>query len=125
MNQVTEVNDRGIVDPSHPPIIDSAVLTASSKSLKAGTVLKFTSNAETFEPAGANDTPACVLMDDVEAHASEEVNARVLRHGLVVKSRLLNYASTSEVAAGDTLINKLPAVGIYPTSGVWNESNFN
>lgn len=121
MIETLETNlDRGVVSPSHPPIIGVVEMAASSSALKAGTILKLSSGK--YSGASDSDDPAAVLAQDVEAHADRTVNARVLLHGLAVSSRLLTGA---QAAAGDTLINKLPATGIYLTQAVWDESNFN
>ena len=121
MVETSEINlDRGVIDPSHPPIIGVVVMDASSSALKAGTILKLSSGK--YSGASDSDDPAAVLVQDVEAHANGTVNARVLLHGLAVSSRLLTGAQAS---ATDTLKNKLPATGIYLTQAVWDESNFN
>lgn len=120
MIETSETNlDRGVVSPSHPPIIGVVEMAASGSALKAGTILKLSSGK--YSGASASDDPAAVLVQDVEAHSDGTVNARVLLHGLVVSSRLLAGAQT---AATDTLKNKLPATGIYLTQPVWDESNF-
>ena len=121
MVETSEINlDRGVIDPSHPPIIGVVVMDASGSALKAGTILKLSSGK--YSGASDSDDPAAVLAQDVEAHADGTVNARVLLHGLAVSSRLLTGA---QAAATDTLKNKLPATGIYLTQAVWDESNFN
>lgn len=121
MVETSEINlDRGVVSPSHPPIIGVVEMAASNSALKAGTILKLSSGK--YSGASASDDPAAVLVQDVEAHADGTVNARVLLHGLAVSSRLLTGA---QAAASDTLKNKLPATGIYLTQAVWDESNFN
>lgn len=111
--------DRGIVNPSHPPIIGVVEMATSATALKAGTILKLSSGK--YAAAGSSDTPSAVLVQDVEAHSSETVLARVLLHGLAVSSRLLIDAQT---AAEDTIKNKLPATGIYLTQADWDESNY-
>lgn len=117
----TEINlDRGVVSPSHPPIIGVVEMAASNSALKAGTILKLSSGK--YSGASASDDPAAVLVQDVEAHADGTVNARVLLHGIAVSNRLLTGA---QAEATDTLKNKLPATGIYLTQAVWDESNFN
>lgn len=121
MVETSEINlDRGVINPSHPPIIGVVEMAASSSALKAGTILKLSSGK--YSGASASDDPAAVLVQDVEAHADGTVNARVLLHGLAVSSRLLTGA---QAAATDTLKNKLPATGIYLTQAGWDESNFN
>lgn len=120
--KVEEFFDRGVLHTGHPPIVDFATLATSSKNLKAGTVLK---NGEGgLAPAGDSDTPCAVLLEDVDAHASETVQATVVVHGLVVRSRLLDFSSSTEAAASDTLAAKLPACGIYLTQSGWTESKF-
>ncbi len=113
--------DRGVLDPSHPPVVEVGTLGTSKKNLKAGTVLKVTTKK--YEPAGDSDTPVAVLLEDVPSH-TDDVTAFVLRHGVAVRSRLLNYATGSETAASDTLADKLPSVGIYLSQGGWKESDF-
>lgn len=122
MEKYEDFFDRGVVHPGHPPVIEHGVFGALTKNLKAGTVLKLTSGK--FAPAGDSDTPAGVLLEDVAEHEGD-VTAFVLRHGIAVRSRLLNYANGSETAASDTLAGKLPAAGIYLTQGGWTDSNFN
>lgn len=124
MEKVEAFFDRGVLHPGHPPIVDYATLATSSKDLKAGTVLK--SGNGGLAPAGDSDTPCAVLLADVPAHSSAAVEAvPVAVHGLVVRSRLLDFSDTDEAAASDTLVAKLPACGIYPTQAGWSESNFN
>lgn len=115
-----ELFDRGVVNPGHPPVIEKGTISAPSKALKAGTVLKL--NAGKFAPAGIVDTPSAVLLEDVDA-GSEDAKAFALRHGLAVRSRLLD-ASGDEKEASDTLAGKLPACGIYLVQAGWNESRF-
>lgn len=123
MDKIERFFDRGVLHPGHPPIVDFVTLATSSKTLKAGTVLK--SGEGGFAPAGDSDTPSAVLLEDVAAHASETVQAQAVVHGMVVKSRLLDFSDETEVAASDTLASKLPASGIYLTQAVWSESKFN
>lgn len=113
--------DRGVVHPGHPPVIQTGTFGSLSKNLKSGTVLKM--SAGKFSPAGDSDTPSAVLLEDIPEH-TEDVTAFVLRHGIVVRSRLLNYSNGSETAASDTLADKLPSAGIYLTQSGWAESNF-
>ena len=123
MEKVEEFFDRGVLHAGHPPIVDYATLAATSKNLKAGTVLK--SGAGGYSPAGDSNTPAAVLLVDVPAHSSEATTGvPVVVHGLVVRSRLLDFSSSDEAAASDTLAAKLPAAGIYLVQGGWSESNF-
>lgn len=123
MEKVEAFFDRGVLHPGHPPIVDYATLATSNKDLKAGTVLKSASGG--LAPAGDSDTPCAVLLADVPKHSSEATTGvPVAVHGLVVKSRLLDYSSSSEAAASDTLCAKLPAAGIYLVQGGWSESNF-
>lgn len=112
--------DRGLVVPTHPPIIGVVEMATSESALKAGTILKLSSGK--YAAASDNDTPAAVLVEDVAAHASATVTARVMLHGLVVSSRLLEG---DQAAAEDTIKNKLPDVGIYLTQAGWDESNYN
>ena len=123
MEKVEAFFDRGVLHPGHPPIVDYATLATSNKDLKAGTVLKSASGG--LAPAGDSDTPCAVLLADVPKHSSEATTGvPVAVHGLVVKSRLLDYSSSSEAAASDTLAAKLPPAGIYLVQGGWSESNF-
>lgn len=115
-----ETNLEGIVNPSHPPIIGVVSLAATASDLKAGTVLKLSSGA--YAAAGNSDTPAAILVEDVPGHSSAAVNGKVLFHGLVVESRLLN---SSQEAPNSTLLGKLPDVGIYLTQAGWDESRYN
>lgn len=123
MEKIEVFFDRGVLHPGHPPIVDFVTLATSSKTLKAGTVLK--SGEGGLAPAGDDDTPSAVLLEDVAAHASETVQAQAVVHGMVVKSRLLDFSDTEEAAASDTLAAKLPAAGIYLTQAGWSESKFN
>ena len=123
MEKVEEFFDRGVLHAGHPPIVDYATLAATSKNLKAGTVLKSASGG--LAPAGDSNTACAVLLADVPAHASEATTGvPVVVHGLVVRSRLLDFSSSEEAAASDTLAEKLPAAGIYLVQGGWSESNF-
>jgi hypothetical protein len=106
----TFVGDRGVVHPMHPPIADSLLVDAG-KPLKAGTVLK--SGASGAAPAGETDTPTYVLIEDVDTTGGPKP-ARCVRHGTVVKARLIDASGASEVAASNMLVVKLPAAGIYP-----------
>jgi len=118
MSDIEVMGDRGVVLPGHPPI--SAVLSvAGSKSLKAGTVLK--TDGDAMVPAGAADTPSCVLVEDVDTTAGAK-NARVLLHGMVVAARLRDYSAGSETAAGATLTAALRGAGIYAVQG-WDNTN--
>ena len=123
MEKIEAFFDRGVLHPGHPPIVDFVTLATSSKALKAGTVLK--SGEGGLAPAGDSDTPCAVLLEDVAAHASETVQAQAVVHGMVVKSRLLDFSDTEEAAASNTLAAKLPAAGIYLTQAGWSESKFN
>ena len=123
MEKAEEFFDRGVLHSGHPPIVDFVTLAATAKNLKAGTVLK--SGSGGFEPAGDSDTPSAVLLADVGAHSGEATTGvPVARHGIVVRSRLLDFSSSAEAVASDTLAAKLPAAGIYLTQGGWSESNF-
>ncbi len=102
MEKVEEFFDRGVLHAGHPPIVDYATLAASGKDLKAGTVLKAASGG--LAPAGNSDTPCAVLLADVPAHSSEAVTGvPVVVHGLVVKSRLLNFSDTEGEGVEGTL----------------------
>jgi hypothetical protein len=122
MEKVEEFFDRGVLHAGHPPIVDFVTLATSSKDLKAGTVLK--AGVSGFAPAGDSDTPTAVLLEDVDAHTTETVQASAVVHGLVVRSRLLDFSDSTEAAASDTLASKLPAAGIYLTQAGWSETNF-
>ncbi len=122
MEKVEEFFDRGVLHAGHPPIVDFVTLATSSKALKAGTVLK--AGVSGFAPAGDSDTPTAVLLEDVDAHTTETVQASAVVHGLVVRSRLLDFSDSTEAAASDTLAAKLPAAGIYLTQAGWSETNF-
>ena len=44
MVETSEINlDRGVINPSHPPIIGVVEMATSSSALKAGTILKLSS----------------------------------------------------------------------------------
>ena len=108
MSEQTFVGDRGVLHPMHPAIVDSLVVDAS-KSLRAGTVLK--GGASGAVPAADADTPVYVLLEDTDAGQNP---ARCMRHGTVVKARLLDASGATVVAASDTLTGKLHSAGIYP-----------
>lgn len=110
--------DRGVVNPSHPPIIEVVDLDTSNKSLKAGTILSAANGV--YSAAANSATPAAVLVEDVSA-SNTTVKARALEHGIVVGSRLLNE---SQEAPNDTLKGKLRSTGIYLTQNIWDESRF-
>lgn len=114
--------DRGVVHPGHPPVIMTGQMKAETKSLRAGTVLALQDGV--YSAVGSAGTPAAVLLEDVEAHA-EVVAADIIRHGMVVRSRLLDHSAASEKAAEDALADKLAATGLYPVQGGWTDSSFN
>ncbi len=121
--KVEEFFDRGVLHSGHPPIVDFVTMAASAKNLKAGTILK--KGESGYAPAGDSDTPAAVLLEDVDAHASAAVDkVPVVVHGLVVKSRLLDYSDAEEAAASDELCDQLPGVGIYLAQAGWSETKF-
>ena len=61
MIETLETNlDRGVVSPSHPPIIGVVEMAASSSALKAGTILKISSGK--YSGASDSDDPAAVLL---------------------------------------------------------------
>ncbi|MBP5283647.1 MAG: hypothetical protein J6Y93_03165 [Treponema sp.] len=124
MDKIEGFFDRGVLHPGHPPIVDFVTLATSSKTLKAGTVLTNSENG--FVPADADDEdiPTAVLLEDVAAHSAETVQAQAVIHGMVVRSRLLDFSGEEEADASDTLAAKLPAAGIYLTQAGWSESNF-
>lgn len=115
--------DRGVLSAGHPPVVDHLTLAATSKSLKAGTVLA--TGTDGYAPCSGERTPAAVLLEDVAAHESSAAQAAAVVHGQVVRSRLLDYSGDSETEASDALAAKLPATGIYLAQGGWSESNFN
>ena len=116
--------DRGVLSPDHPPIVQVVVMAVSTKDLKAGTILS-ASNGE-YSPVGSSGTPTAVLLEDVAKHTADAgtVTARVVQHGLVVRKRLLDFSTSTEAEAGDTLANKLPTAGIYLTQSTWTASDF-
>ncbi len=112
--------DRGVLHPGHPPVIELGTFGTADTGLKAGTVLKLTDGV--YAAAAEADTPCAVLLEDVEAHTGNVLSG-VLRHGIVVRSRLID-ASAAEAAASDTLVNKLASAGIYLSQGGWTDSIF-
>lgn len=124
MDKIENLFDRGVLHPGHPPIVDFAELAASEKDLKAGTVLA--NGEDGYEPASASGQalPTAVLLEDVAAH-EDAVRARVAVHGMVVRSRLLDFSGEVEAVASDALAAKLPAAGIYLAQAGWDSSNFN
>lgn len=110
MKEQTFTGDRGVVHPLHPPVAD-AILVDAGKPLKAGTVLK--AGASGALPAAESDTPAYVLIEDVDTSGGAKP-ARCVRHGTVVKARLIDASGATEAAASETLVGKLSAAGIYP-----------
>ena len=123
VTSVEQYFDRGVLTTEHPPVIDFVPLATTSKDLKAGTVLVSGDNG--YEPCAEKGTPGAVLLEDVAAHEDETVQAAVCVHGVVVRSRLLDYSGDEEADASDTLTAKLPAIGIYLAQSGWTESNFN
>lgn len=121
MKEMQVYFDRGVVHPGHPPVIMMGQMKAETKTLKAGTVLTLADGV--YSAVGSSGTPAAVLLEDVEGH-TEVVTAEIIRHGMVVKSRLLDHSTATEKLAEDALINKLTATGLYPVQGGWSESNF-
>lgn len=112
--------DRGVLHPGHPPVFDFAKVTAS-RDIKAGTILKRNAD-ETYEPCGASETPAGVLLDDLEK-GSEDI-ARIVRHGMAVRSRLIDASGAADTAPSAAMLEKLPAEGIYLAQAGWTDSNF-
>ena len=111
--------DRGVIHPGHPPVI-TAVLIAAGKNYQAGTLLKDGASgavASAAEVTGSSPVPAeqatAVLVEDVDTTGGART-ALCLRHGMVVRSRLLSGAGT---AASDAMAGTLPARGIYPVQG--------
>jgi hypothetical protein len=109
-----------VIHPGHPPVI-VAVLIAAGKIYKAGTLLKDAAAgavASAAEVGGGTPVPAeqatAVLVEDVDTTGGARP-ALCLRHGMVVRARLLNGASGA--AASDAMAGTLPARGIYPTQG--------
>ena len=121
MKEMQVYFDRGVVHPGHPPVIMVGQMKAETKELKAGTVLQLADGV--YSAVGSSGTPAAVLLEDVEAHA-EVVTAEIIRHGMVVRSRLLDHSDATEKAAEAALADKLAATGLYPVQGGWTESNF-
>lgn len=121
MKEMQEHFDRGVVHPGHPPVIMMGQMKAETKSLKAGTVLGLADGV--YSAVGSGGTPAAVLLEDVEAH-TEVVTAEILRHGMVVRSRLLDHSTAAEAVADDALAGKLAAAGLYPVQGGWTDSNY-
>lgn len=111
--------DRGVVNPSHPPIIEVVDMAAASADLKAGTILSASNGV--YSAAGNSAAPAAVLVEDVPKHPDGTAKARAMLHGIAVGSRLLN---ASQEAPNDTLKVKLQQAGIYVTQAVWDESNY-
>lgn len=117
--------DRGVLHPGHPPIIAYGVMAVSAnKELKAGTILQ-ESNGE-YSPCGSSGTPAGVLLEDVDVHTAADgtVTGAILKHGMAVESRLLDYSGSVSAVPNATMINKLVGIGIYPCQAGWTSSNF-
>jgi len=104
-------NKSEVIHPGHPAIVDTALLADKTKTLKAGTILKFNTAGDALEPAGPGDTPVAVLETD-----SDGKNAEVLVcwHGAVVFGRLLNSSGANPTAATQAMAAKLRTAGIYP-----------
>ena len=104
-------NKSEVVHPGHPAIVDTALLADKTKTLKAGTILKFNTAGDALEPAGPGDTPVAVLETD-----SDGKNAEVLVcwHGTVVFGRLLDSSGANPAAATEAMAAKLRTAGIYP-----------
>lgn len=113
--------DRGVVHPGHPPVIMAAKMKAETKNLKAGTVLAFADGE--YSVVGNAGNPVAVLLEDVTAH-TDVVTADIICHGMVVRSRLLDYSTATEKLAEDALVGKLATTGLYPVQGGWTDSNF-
>jgi hypothetical protein len=114
--------DRGVVHPGHPPVI-GAVLIAAGRKYLAGTLFRLAPGGA-VPPADAviGETPSpaeqadCVLVEDVDT-TDEAKLALCLRHGMVVRARLINAKGGTDAAASDALVETLPARGIYPVQG--------
>jgi hypothetical protein len=114
--------DRGVVHPGHPPVIEAAEIAAGRKYL-AGTLFRFAPGGAVppaDEVTGGTPAPAeqaeLVLLEDVDTTDGAKI-ALCLRHGMAVRSRLINGEGSSDVAASDALVATLPARGIYPAQG--------
>jgi hypothetical protein len=115
--------DRGVLLPDHPPVIDS-VSIAAGKTYRAGTLLKFAAGgavASADAVPGQTPVPAeqadAVLLEDI-ATAAGAKPARVLLHGIVVRSRLVKADGT---LASDVMVDTLKNRGIYALQG-WDRS---
>ena len=125
MNKSYEIYlDRGVLHPGHPPMIAHGVMAVSTKELNAGTILSL-SNGE-YSPCGSSGNPAGILLEDVAVHNASDgtITAPILKHGMVVESRLLDHSGSAEATPNATLVNKLSGVGIFPCQAGWTSSNF-
>ena len=122
MARYEEFFNRGVVYPGHDPIIVYGTMKAEVKTLKAGTVLTLADGV--FTVVGDGGTPNGVLLDDVPSHTNTVVTAPILLHGMVVKSRLLDYSTGQEKVIGETLAGKLQDAGLYAVQAGWDETDF-
>jgi hypothetical protein len=116
------VGDRGVIHPGHPPVIDSALI-AAGKTYRAGTLLKSAPGgaaASAAEVTGGSPEPAeqadLILVEDIDTTAGARP-ARCLRHGMVVRARLLDGTGSIPAAASEAMTALLPNRGIYPVQG--------
>jgi len=104
-------NKSEVIHPGHPAVVDTALLADKTKTLKAGTILKFNTAGDALEPAGPSDTPVAVLESDSDGKNAE---VPVCWHGAVVFGRLLNSSGANPAAATEAMAAKLRPAGIYP-----------
>jgi len=104
-------NKSEVIHPGHPAIVDTALLADKTKTLKAGTILKFNTAGDALEPASPSDTPVAVLETDSDGRNAEVL---VCWHGAVVSGRLLNSSGANPVAATSEMVFNLRGAGIYP-----------
>jgi hypothetical protein len=100
-----------VVHPGHPALIDTGLLADKGKTLKAGTILKMNALGNALEPAGKDDTPAAVLVENSDGKNAE---VTVLWHGAVVLGRLVVANGANAEAPEAAITNKLRTAGIYP-----------
>ena len=97
VKQTTTVEEPGIVDYSHPPVIVTRQMNPNVNTLQAGSIVMLTDTGIKKYVKPTDGSEVTILGITVEAYDKTNGNlVRVLRHGTVVKERL--NATAEEIA---------------------------
>lgn len=111
-------SDNGVMTIDHPVIHFAVQLADKTAKLKAGTILKASASGGTYEACGSADTPACILMEDSDGETGLQ---KAAFHGVAVRARLVDASGSKPKKAEDTLVNKLPGIGIWISQAIDGE----